>query len=187
MLARIAKARQDSDRCGQGATWNNIRRHQSKKRGGAIRPRPSGGARMAKRMQWGALLMALSVSPPSRRGEAARSRSVCRPSRSPPTIRKRRRKSRSATSCSTTPVSRATARSVAAPATPTKRRFTDSPRKTSRGIRGQVGTRNAPTVINCGLFPHAVLGRARVLARGPVAKSSAQSCRNGPHNLRARS
>jgi len=118
---------------------------------------------MAKRMQWGALLMALGFT------AVAAGRSGAEPLGLPPVpipadnpqtpekialgdklFHDARFSGDGTISCSTCHAD--------------EKAFTDSPRKTSRGIRGQFGTRNAPTVINSAYFHSLFLdGRASSL------------------------
>ena len=107
---------------------------------------------MAKRMQWGALLMALvgfTALAAGRSGaEPLGLPPVPIPADNPQTPEKialgntlfhdARFSGDGTISCSTCHAD--------------EKAFTDSPRKTSRGIRGQFGTRNAPTVINAAYF-----------------------------------
>ena len=107
---------------------------------------------MAKRMQWGALLVALvgftAVAAGRSGAEPLGLPPVPIPTDNPQTPEKialgdklfhdARFSGDGTISCSTCHAD--------------EKAFTDSPRKTSRGIRGQFGTRNAPTVINAAYF-----------------------------------
>ena len=65
-----------------------------------------------------------------------------------------------------------------------KKAFTDSPLRTSEGIKkagkALTGTRNAPTVVNAAYFDTHVLGRPLPEPRGPVAAPLRQPRRDGP-------
>ena len=65
-----------------------------------------------------------------------------------------------------------------------KKAFTDSPLRTSEGIKkggkALTGTRNAPTVVNAAYFDTHVLGRPVPEPRGPVAAPLRQPRRDGP-------
>ena len=65
-----------------------------------------------------------------------------------------------------------------------KKAFTDSPLRTSEGIKkagkALTGTRNAPTVVNAAYFVEPVLGRPLAEPRGPVAAPLRQPRGDGP-------